>query len=107
MLANSFERIHLANLIGMGVLPLRLPEGWRPATLGLVPGDVIDVALDLATLAPRAPIAVTLRRRDGTVRQGIATALLDTARDAALIRGGGMIPTILRKALGQTLGETA
>ena len=100
VLANSFERIHLANLIGMGVLPLRLPEGWRPATLGLVPGDVIDVALDLATLAPRAPIAVTLRRRDGTVRQGIATALLDTARDAALIRGGGMIPTILRHALG-------
>ena len=99
VLANSFERIHLANLIGMGVLPLRLPAGWRPGTLGLVPGDVVEVALDLATLSPRAAIGVTLRRADGRVEAGMATALLDTARDVALIRGGGMIPTILRRAL--------
>jgi aconitate hydratase len=98
VLANSFERIHLANLIGMGVLPLRLPEGWRPAALGLRPGDTIAVALDPAALAPRAPIAVTIRRADGGTERGIATALLDTARDVALIRGGGMIPAILRRA---------
>ncbi len=98
VLANSFERIHLANLIGMGVLPLRLPEGWRPATMGLRPGDTIAVALDADALAPRAPVTVSIHRGDGRVEPGIATALLDTARDVALIRGGGMIPTILRKA---------
>jgi aconitate hydratase len=98
VLANSFERIHLANLIGMGVLPLRLPEGWRPATLGLVPGDTVAVALDPDALVPRASIAITIHRADGRVQHGTATAALDTARDVALIRGGGMIPTILRQA---------
>ena len=98
VLANSFERIHLANLIGMGVLPLRLPEGWRPATLGLVPGDTVAVALDPDALVPRASIAITIHRADGRTEHGTATAALDTARDVALIRGGGMIPTILRQA---------
>ena len=99
VLANSFERIHRANLIGMGVVPLRLPEGWRPETLALKPGDVIEVALDLDALAPRAEVAVTIRRADGGTLSGTAIALLDTAREVALIRGGGMIPTILRRAL--------
>ncbi len=99
VLANSFERIHRANLVGMGVVPLRLPEGWRPEALGLRPGDVIEVALDLDTLAPRAAIPVAIRRADGGTTEGTASALLETAREVALIRGGGMIPTILRVAL--------
>jgi aconitate hydratase len=100
VLANSFERIHRANLVGMGVVPLRLPEGWRPEALALAPGDVIEVALDLAALAPRAAVPVTIRRVDGGTTDATATALLETAREVALVRGGGMIPTILRKALG-------
>ena len=99
VLANSFERIHRANLVGMGVVPLRLPEGWRSDALALRPGDVIEVALDLDALAPRAGVPVAIRRADGATLAGIATALLETAREVALIRGGGMIPTILRKAL--------
>jgi aconitate hydratase len=99
VLASSFERIHRANLVGMGVVPLRLPDGWQPATLGLVPGDTVEVALDLDTLAPRAAVPVTIRRTDGRTRSGLATALLETAREVALVRGGGMIPTILRKAI--------
>jgi aconitate hydratase len=98
--ANSFERIHRANLVGMGVVPLRLPEGWRPEALALRPGDVLDVALDRAALAPRATVAITIRRADGTALTGTATALLETAREVALVQGGGMIPTILRRALG-------
>jgi aconitate hydratase len=99
VLANSFERIHRANLVGMGVVPLRLPEGWRPEALALRPGDVFEIALDLAALAPRALVPVTLRRADGATLPGHATALLETAREVALIQGGGMIPTILRRAL--------
>ena len=99
VLANSFERIHRANLVGMGVMPLRLPDGWRPAALGLVPGDAIEVALDPAALTPRAAVKVTIRREAGGTLEGIATALLETAREVALIQGGGMIPTILRRAL--------
>jgi aconitate hydratase len=99
VLANGFERIHRANLVGMGVVPLRLPERWRPETLALTPGDTIEVALDLAALAPRAAVAVTIRRAGGGTLAGSATALLETTREVALIRGGGMIPTILRTAL--------
>ncbi|MBR0668739.1 aconitate hydratase AcnA [Roseomonas hellenica] len=99
VLANSFERIHRANLVGMGVLPLRLPDGWRPEALGIAPGDTIEVALDLATLAPRAAVPVAIRRADGSTLCGHATAMLETAREVALIQGGGMIPAILRKAL--------
>ncbi|HEY8613733.1 MAG TPA: aconitate hydratase AcnA [Roseomonas sp.] len=99
VLASSFERIHRSNLIGMGVLPLRLPEGWRAEALGLRPGDVIEIGWDTAALAPRAAVPVTLRRASGVVEEGRATALLDTARDVALIRAGGIIPMILRRAL--------
>lgn len=99
VLANSFERIHRSNLVGMGVVPLRLPEGWRPEGLRLVPGDTVEVALDLDALAPRARIPVVIRRADGGTLAGDAIALVETMREVALIRGGGMIPTILRRAL--------
>jgi aconitate hydratase len=99
VLANSFERIHRSNLIGMGVLPLRLPEGWRFDRLGLAPGDLLEIAWDPAALAPQAAVPVAIRRADGTTEAGLATALLDTAREVALIQAGGMIPTILRRAL--------
>ncbi|WP_043833117.1 aconitate hydratase AcnA [Muricoccus aerilatus] len=99
VLANSFERIHRSNLVGMGVLPLRLPEGWRPETLGIGPGDLLEIDWNPAALTPRAAVGVTLRRADGTALAGTATALLDTAREVALVRAGGMIPMILRRAL--------
>jgi aconitate hydratase len=99
VLANSFERIHRSNLVGMGVLPLRLPDGWRFDSLGLEPGDLVEIAPQAALLKPRAPVPVVLRRRDGSMLHGTATALLDTAREVNLIRAGGMIPTILRRAL--------
>jgi len=99
VLATSFERIHRANLVGMGVLPLRLPEGWRPEALGLRPEDRIEIDWNPAALRPRAPVGVTLRRADGVTLSGTATALLDTAREVALLRAGGMIPMILRRAL--------
>ncbi|MFC7738775.1 aconitate hydratase AcnA [Roseomonas sp. GCM10028921] len=102
VLANSFERIHRSNLVGMGVLPLRLPEGWRFDTLGLRPGDLIEIEWNPAALTPRAEVPVTVRRADGTAVQGMAVALLDTARDVRLIQAGGMIPTILRQALSAT-----
>lgn len=56
VLANSFERIHRANLVGMGVVPLRLPPEWRPEALGIPPDDVIELGLDLAALAALAGV---------------------------------------------------
>ncbi len=99
VIAASFERIHRANLIGMGILPLRLPAGWDAVGLGLRPGDRIEVLADPARLAPRAAVTLRLHRADGTTETGQAVALLETALDVALIRGGGIIPEILRRAL--------
>lgn len=99
VLANSFERIHRSNLVGMGVLPLRMPEGWRFDNLNIEPGDVLEIDLESATLKPRGSVKVAVRRRDGTMLRGTATVLLDTMREVKLIQAGGMIPTILRRAL--------
>ncbi|TPG47073.1 aconitate hydratase AcnA [Roseomonas nepalensis] len=100
VLANSFERIHRSNLVGMGVLPLRLPEGWRPKALGLRPGDRLAIEWNPAALAPRSAVGVTLHRAaTGERLSGTAIALLDTAREVALIQAGGIIPMILRRAL--------
>ncbi len=99
VLANSFERIHRANLVCMGILPLEMPRGWRPELLGVVPGDVFELDWDLASLQPRGDVGITLRRRSGEAVQGVATALLDTRREVALVQSGGIIPMILTRAI--------
>ena len=102
VLANSFERIHRANLVCMGVLPLQLPDGWRPDAMGLRPGDTIEIGWDPAALAPRCTVPVTLRRAGpGEALTGLATALLDTLREVALVQAGGIIPLILARALSR------
>ncbi|UPG74552.1 aconitate hydratase AcnA (plasmid) [Roseomonas gilardii subsp. gilardii] len=102
VLANSFERIHRANLVGMGVLPLALPASWKPEALALQPGDTIEIAWNPGALVPRAPVPVVLRRAGGEEISTTATALLETAREVRLVQAGGMIPLILRQALARS-----
>ena len=59
VLAASFERIHRANLIGMGVLPLRLPQGVTPQTLALTVHDMVEIDADPARITPRGEVPVT------------------------------------------------
>ena len=100
VLARSFERIHRSNLVGMGVLPLQMPEDWYLATMSIDPRDAFEIEFDLQTLTPRAMICVTHHRATtGGPVVGFARALLDTEQDVTLIRAGGMIPMILRQAL--------
>ncbi|ATB39177.1 aconitate hydratase [Cystobacter fuscus] len=103
LFANSLERIHRSNLIGMGVLPLRLPEGWRPEALGLRPGDVLEVDWAPEAWAPHLEITTTLRRADGRIERGTAQAFIETKAEADLLRAGGMIANILaRTVAGRT-----
>jgi aconitate hydratase len=84
----------------MGILPLQLPAEWRPETLGLLSGDTLEIPWNLAALAPRAAIDITLRRAaSGDTFIGRATALVETTREVALLRAGGIIPMILARAL--------
>lgn len=99
VLAVSFERIHRSNLIGMGILPLRLPDGVTPDTLALQSGDRIEIDAPSDTLSPRMPIAVRLLRASGAVDTLQATAAVETRLEVRLLRMGGVIPAILADTL--------
>ncbi|MGF6439442.1 aconitate hydratase [Paraburkholderia youngii] len=99
VLAVSFERIHRSNLIGMGILPLRLAPGVNPDTLDLQPGDKLEVDAAGDTLSPRCKIAVRVIRANGSVQPIEATAAVETQLECALLRSGGVIPLILQKSL--------
>jgi aconitate hydratase len=97
VLASSFERIHRSNLIGMGILPLRLPADRHPSTLHLRPGDQIVIDADPATISPRSAVPVTIRRASGESETFIASAAIETGLEVEILRGGGIIPLILRR----------
>src|SRR5690606_14435262 len=97
VLALSFERIHRSNLIGMGILPLRLPEHLGPQALELQPGDRIRI--DAAAIQPRCAIPVTIERASGTQETFLATAAVETQLEVELLQCGGVIPAILQKTI--------
>ena len=98
VLASSFERIHRSNLIGMGVLPLRLPEGVTPFSLALSPDDLIEIDAPLDALRPRARVGVRVRKADGGDIAFDAAAAIETGLEVATLAAGGLLPLILRRA---------
>lgn len=103
VLALGFERIHRSNLVGMGVLPLRLPRSHGPDALALAPGDRLEIDAPAQTLSPRAAVPVRLLRGDGSVVAFEATAAVETELELALLRAGGVIPSILGRMLSTTV----
>ncbi len=103
VLAVSIERIHRSNLIGMGILPLRLPEGVTPATLQLQPGDRIEIDAEAAVLAPRAAVPVRILRAGGGIEALTAAAAVETRLELRLLQMGGVIPAILSDTLSSAV----
>ncbi len=99
VLAESFERIHRSNLVGMGVLPLEFPTGQSRHTLGLTGQEVFDVVGVEAGLRPRAEVTVRAHRPDGSVAEFQAIARLDSDMDVAYYQHGGILPFVLRQLL--------
>ena len=99
VLAASFERIHRSNLIGMGILPLRMSAGIHPKTLALRPGDRLEVDAPIGALAPRCAVPVRVVRADGSSTALDATAAVETQFEMELLEAGGVIPTILRRTM--------
>ncbi len=95
VLAESFERIHRSNLVGMGVLPLQfLVEGWKRLNLT---GDEIVTIRDLDGLAPRRQVMVELyRASDGKIARFPARVRIDTATELEYFRNGGVLNYVLR-----------
>ncbi len=103
VLAVSFERIHRSNLIGMGILPLRLPDGMTPGTLRLETGDRLDIDADAAALTPRAAIPVRILRAQGGIEPLTVTAAVETRLEVRLLQLGGVIPAILSDTLSSAV----
>jgi aconitate hydratase len=96
VVARSFERIHRANLVGMGVLPLQLPDGVSAETLGLDGTETFDV-VGLAKLAPRGRAELVVHRKDGRVDRQPLAVRVDTPAELDYLRAGGILPFVLRK----------
>jgi aconitate hydratase len=94
VIAESYERIHRSNLIGMGVLPLQFLEGESVASLGLAGAETFDVG-DLEA-GEATTVAVTARADDGSEKQFMATVRLDTPNEVAYFRNGGILQSVLR-----------
>ncbi|MEX2213971.1 MAG: aconitate hydratase AcnA [Phycisphaeraceae bacterium] len=95
-IAESFERIHRSNLVGMGVLPLCYKPGETAATLGLDGTETFDIAVD-DKVKPRQDITVTATKADGTKKVFTTTCRIDTPVEVDYYRNGGILQTVLRR----------
>jgi aconitate hydratase len=101
VVAESLERIHRSNLVGMGVLPLQFPDGEGSQSLGLDGRETYDV--DEAAEGARTT-AVTARREDGSEVRFDATVRIDTPQEWLYYRHGGILQYVLRQLLGRNGG---
>jgi aconitate hydratase len=96
VIAESFERIHRSNLVGMGILPLRFMEGQNAESLGLKGDEVFDIEGLSDNLTPKSVLTVKVKQIDESVIEFKATALLNTQIEVNYYRNGGILHTVLR-----------
>jgi aconitate hydratase len=100
VIAESFERIHRTNLVGMGVLPLQFAPGTTAATLGLDGSETFDLQGIAAAIGVGATVPCTIRRADGRTETVPLTARLDTEEDVDYWKNGGILPAVWRDCAG-------
>jgi len=96
VIAESFERIHRSNLIGMGVLPLQFAEGVNRASLGLDGSEVFDLTGIAGGITPGMTVMLKATKSDDSVVEAALTCRIDTAGEAEYYRHGGILPFVLR-----------
>jgi aconitate hydratase len=112
VIAESFERIHRSNLVGMGVLPCQFKEGITSQTLNLDGTETFDITgLEASASAsknggvrPRQDVTLTIHRADGSSEQVPLTLRIDTAIEIDYYLHGGILPYVLRELLAGTTG---
>jgi aconitate hydratase len=101
VIAESFERIHRSNLVGMGILPLQFESGQNVESLGLTGEEVYDFAGLAALLATRLSSSRTLTVKtisaDGAVKQFDAKVRIDTPQEIEYFEHGGILQYVLRE----------
>jgi aconitate hydratase len=100
VIAQSFERIHRSNLVGMGVLPLQFKEGQSASSLGIDGSETFDlVGLENVNVRPRQDVTLRINRPDGS-EEAILTLRIDTPIELEYYKGGGILPYVLRQLIG-------
>jgi aconitate hydratase len=100
--AQSFERIHRSNLVGMGVLPLQFEEGTNAATLGLTGTETFDIVGIDAGLRPRMTATLVIHGEDGTETKVPVRVRIDTPIEVDYYVHGGILPFVLRQLISQS-----
>jgi aconitate hydratase len=95
IVAESFERIHKSNLVGMGVLPLELPQGITRASLNLNGSETFDLS-GIDKLAARGNVQLSIHRADGSSQSLPLLSRIDTSSELDQIRHKGILPMVLR-----------
>jgi aconitate hydratase len=98
VIAESFERIHRSNLVGMGVLPLQFMPGQSPASLGLTGKERYDI-LGLGVMPKE--LTVTARADDGEVTSFKVLVRIDTPQEHQYYKHGGILEYVLRQLAGK------
>ena len=96
VIAESFERIHRSNLVGMGVLPLLFPEGVNRTTLGLDGTETVDITGIESGITPGMNVPCTITRADGSSETIALRCRIDTAEEVEYFRHGGILHYVLR-----------
>ncbi len=96
VIAESFERIHRSNLVGMGVLPLRFTQGQNAESLGLNGSEVFTIEGLNDQIKPQSEITVKAQKSSGDVVEFKTTVLLNTSVEVNYYRNGGILHTVLR-----------
>ena len=95
VIAESFERIHRSNLVGMGVLPLQFHDGQTAATHGLDGSETYSIA-GVASIDPRQDVTVHITKADGSTLDLVARCRIDTFNELEYYRAGGILQYVLR-----------
>ena len=103
VIAESFERIHRSNLIGMGVLPLQFIEGVTRATLAIQGDEIVDIMLPGSDveIVPRQRLELRISRPDGTVQPAIVESRLDTENEIEYFKSGGILQYVLNNLVAE------
>jgi len=100
VIAESYERIHRSNLVGMGVLPLEFPAGASAASLGLTGRETFHIAGIAEGVSGARRVRVLAVAEDGRETAFDAVVRVDTPREAEYYRNGGILPYVLRQLAG-------
>ncbi len=101
VVAQSFERIHRSNLVGMGVLPLQFKEGTTAQTLNLDGAETYDIVGLDASLKPQQDLTLKITRQDGGVEDVPVRCRIDTPIEIDYYQHGGILPYVLRQLMAK------